>query len=211
MKSQNGYKSSSSGHADSTPQAQADHVGENIPERVIFMNEICNASSLSPMDLCAVESAARNNPNSTILVTTLRVAAGSQLNVTESMKAVMAENSNIRIHVVHSLHSLAKGTPIEHWLKEHDITSATFNATVRARASAVGNLLKYLELYNFGGSILDLDTVTIKPLEDKFLNTAPFEPPALVNTGILFFSKRHKIMEHMLHAFPSWLVLEQMI
>ena len=157
---------------------------------------------------CAVESAARNNPSSTIVVTTLRSAAGSALNVTEAMKSVMTETPNIKIHVLLSLHTLAKGTPIENWLKENDIAApATFNGSDRAITSAVGNLLRYLELYNFGGRYLDLDTVTIKPLEFKFFDTVPFEPPDRVNNGVMFFSKGHGVLKIMLEAFPSWLVL----
>lgn len=73
----------------------------------------------------------------------------------------------------------AEQTPLEEWIKNGDLFRSTF------LNSHTSDVLRFLTLWKYGGTYLDLDVVVRKPLDSIPLNYAGTESIYYVTVGIL--------------------------
>lgn len=80
-----------------------------------------------------------------------------------------------------NLWTYAANTPIEDWFSTDELfTSQYLN-------SHISDFLRYLSLYKFGGTYLDLDVVVQKTFENLTANYAGAESPNFVAAGVINF------------------------
>ncbi|XP_049800003.1 lactosylceramide 4-alpha-galactosyltransferase-like [Schistocerca nitens] len=158
----------------------AEHAGA-----AIFFHETSCASAtdgevtLTPRQACAVESAARANPH--LAVYLLMAAAPAAANASWSRAARQLRHyGNVRLRRV-SLERYVRGTPLAGWYRGGALRASRWP---RSHASDV---LRFLTLYKFGGTYLDLDVVVTRSLEGMS-NFAGAESATDVAAGVLNFS-----------------------
>ena len=126
--------------------------------RSIFFHETSCASSvqggivLTARQACAVESAAKMNPEMDVyLLFTAPINLG---NATVKSKIVSQLLSYPNVHVRHlNFERYFVGSPLEEWYKEGALKASRWP---RSHASDV---LRFLTLWKYGGTYLDLDVV----------------------------------------------------
>lgn len=76
-----------------------------------------------------------------------------------------------------NLEEYAQGTPLEDWIKTGELYASKYVT------SHTSDILRYLSLWKFGGTYLDLDTITLKPFTLR--NFAGAESSDFINAGII--------------------------
>lgn len=80
-----------------------------------------------------------------------------------------------------SLDQYTEETPLAEWMKSGELFRSTFVIAHTA------DMLRYLTLWKFGGTYLDLDTVMLRPLDELESNYAAVESEDVVAIGIINF------------------------
>lgn len=80
-----------------------------------------------------------------------------------------------------NLWSYAQGTPISEWLQDGQLFQSKY------LNSHTSDFLRYLSLYKYGGTYLDLDVVVQKPFDSIKPNYAGAESEKFVAAGVLNF------------------------
>lgn len=167
------------------------------PGKTIFFHETsCSSDGLIRLNgrqACAIESAAKLNPNWDVFV--LSAAPVGLLNdsTIPPPKVISALLKYPNIHFRNlNLWTYALGTPLEDWfLSDILFTSQYLN-------SHVSDFLRYLSLYKYGGTYMDLDVVVQKNLDNVPPNYAGAESPNFVAAGVINFEHNeigHEIAE----------------
>ncbi|XP_060522195.1 lactosylceramide 4-alpha-galactosyltransferase-like isoform X2 [Cylas formicarius] len=169
---------------DSLPDVSDAHPRK---DRSIFFHETsCNSFLegkivINPRQACAVESAARLNPNMDVYL--LYAAPGNVKNQTRQSDRILKllqAYPNVKIlHV--DLGQYMTGTPVENLWTTRQMQHSQY------AQSHTSDVLRYLTLWKYGGIYLDLDVVVIKSLEDLEANYAGVESDEAVAAGILSF------------------------
>lgn len=165
------YDADYSGH--SAPIACYDDTTSNNLEDIcdvppiagdsIFFHETSCASASGNGDLvftnrqaCAVESAARANPDADVYVLFLSPVRLKNILETRNV-AIQALLSYSNIYFKHvTLSRYVEGTPLESWYK----TGALKNS--QWPTSHASDVMRYLTLWKYSGTYLDLDMVVLK-------------------------------------------------
>jgi lactosylceramide 4-alpha-galactosyltransferase len=172
----------------------------SVPQgNLIFINDAGNHTTLSPKELCAIESAARNNPNSTIIYA-LQLRSMMPLAFNQPILEVAATYKNLKFQHT-ALETLSSGTPIEKWLKNSTLTGNMNNNSHANIVSGATDLAKFLQLYKYGGSVVDTDVIVLKSLE-RFSNAVGYYDDFL-NNNVMTFSKMHKVVHLALDIFTK--------
>lgn len=156
--------------------------------RSIFFHETsCNSYQsakivIKARQACAVESAAKLNPNFQIYL--LFTSPGIlKFEGTRSDRIIQALLSYENVHILHLDYTrYVKNTPVESLYENGQLK---YSAYARSHASDV---LRYLTMYKYGGIYLDLDVIVIKSLEDLHENFAGAESQNNVAAGVLRFN-----------------------
>lgn len=156
---------------------------------IFFHETSCNlllgqTVTITPRQACAVESAARMNPNFTVYL--LYTSPIRYPNATffpsksEQILKELLKYDNIRIRRV-DLNRYTKDTPLEYWYQTRELQKSKYPN------SHASDVLRYLSLWKYGGTYLDLDVVVMKNLEELGPNYAAAESHQDVAAGVLNF------------------------
>lgn len=135
---------------------------------------------LSARQACAVESAALHNPNFDIFVLFASAVYSDNSTAQPILDAVLSY-SNVHLRNV-NLWTYAADTPIYEWLKGGKLFTSKFVL------SHVSDFLRYLTLWRWGGTYLDLDLVVKRSLEDVPPNFSGAESKAAIAAGVMNFA-----------------------
>lgn len=141
---------------------------------------------------CAIESAAHLNPNwDVFLLFASPVGLSNDTHLQQPIVQALLSYSNIHMRNV-NLWKYAKGTPVNDWLN----SGALFES--KYLNSHTSDFLRYLSLYKWGGTYLDLDVVVQRPFDTVKPNYAGAESDKFVAAGVLNFDHDgfgHKVAE----------------
>lgn len=156
-------------------------------DKTIFFHETsCKSYQLgkiviTPRQACAVESAAKLNPNFDVILTFTSPGVMKFQN-TESDRMLKALLSYSNVKILHlNYERYTQKTPLEDIYKSRRVD---FSYYAQSHASDV---LRYLTLSKFGGIYLDLDVIVVKSLENLPPNFAGSESDKNVAAGVLSF------------------------
>lgn len=147
---------------------------------------------------CAIESAARANPDWDIFVlfASPRGLWNDSSIPTPLFIEILQTYPNVYLRNI-DLWAFADETPAAGWLNNGELFKS------RYLREHVSDLLRLLTLYKFGGTYLDLDTVMIKSLNDLSSNYAGAEDDINVCNAVLNFSNEglgHFLLETALRS-----------
>ncbi|XP_071452349.1 lactosylceramide 4-alpha-galactosyltransferase-like [Hetaerina americana] len=145
---------------DMEPQGETprDVVVEDVADGSIFFHETSCSKDLNPRQACAVESAARTNPKTQVyvLMTSPNVSIGRD-GISRYARLLSLSYPNVRVNRL-DLRTYSQGTPMEEWVAGGHLTASKWFM------SHASDALRYLTLWRYGGTYLDLDMVLMKPL-----------------------------------------------
>ncbi|XP_067005167.1 lactosylceramide 4-alpha-galactosyltransferase isoform X2 [Anabrus simplex] len=152
----------------------------------IFFHETSCASSikgklvLTPRQACAVESAAKMNPDLDVYLLFASPIKNANVSQWSGVVRQLLTYPNVRIRHV-SLDRYIAGSPLEDWYRRGALQ------TSRWPRSHASDVLRFLTLWKFGGTYLDLDIVVTRSLSGMS-NFAGAESLEDVAAGVLNFA-----------------------
>ena len=93
------------------------------------------------------------------------------------------EYQNVQINYL-NLTEYAKGTPMEEWVTKGDLSRSNY------QISHTSDVLRFLTLWKYGGTYLDLDVVVLKPLDTIPPNYAGEESVDFVGSALINLSQQ---------------------
>uniref|UniRef100_A0AAG5D802 Alpha 1,4-glycosyltransferase domain-containing protein n=1 Tax=Anopheles atroparvus TaxID=41427 RepID=A0AAG5D802_ANOAO len=156
--------------------------------RSIFFHETsCSKDGLVRLNArqaCAIESAARANPQWNVFVL-FAAPVGFQNRTTQPIVDALLDYRNVHLRYV-NLTTYANDTPLEEWMQNGEIFRSQY------MNSHLSDVMRYLTLYKYGGTYLDLDVVVRRSFEKLEPNYAGAESTRWVAAGVMNFeSKGH--------------------
>lgn len=152
----------------------------NDGKNIFFLETSCSSDGvvkLNTRQACAIESAALTNPDHQIFV--LFASPVGFRNITPlPIIDLILSYENVHLNSL-NITQYAEKTPLEEWIKNGDLFRSIF---MNAHTSDV---LRYLTLWKFGGTYLDLDVVVRKPLDSIAPNYAGAETNKTINCAVL--------------------------
>jgi hypothetical protein len=154
--------------------------------------------SMAPLtrELCAMESAAKNNPN-TAVVMSINV---SVLYANRIVRALLANYPNMSFRRL-DMTDLVKDTPFQGWYQRSGIES------VDGRLPYVSDCARAAILYKHGGWYMDNDVIILKSLERSNLtNVIPviYQIKGVsANADFLHFTKAHAFLDDYMNAIKE--------
>ncbi|XP_037954560.1 lactosylceramide 4-alpha-galactosyltransferase-like [Teleopsis dalmanni] len=152
-----------------------------------------NLINLTTRQICAIESAAIHNPKSNIFLVYSNRRYRNKY-VREPLLDTLLFYKNVYIRNV-NLWSFVNDTPMEKWFKTGKLFESHF-ITIH-----LSDFLRLLLLWRYGGTYLDLDTITLKSLESMPHNYAGIQSKDIINQAVLKISSNgdgHKLAEQFL-------------
>ncbi|KAL7041959.1 hypothetical protein ACKWTF_000970 [Chironomus riparius] len=143
---------------------------EKIINDAIFFIETTNSTDhqLTARQACAIESAAYVNPNKEIIVLFLTASNYIRLRHWPHFKHLL-KYKNIHLRYF-NINDLTAETPFEEWIETGYVSNSPY------QTSHLSDILRYAVLYKYSGLYLDLDVITIKPIDSiKHKNFACLE------------------------------------
>lgn len=141
---------------------------------------------------CAIESAAMLNPNWDVFVLFASpVGLSNETNPNPFILKALQSYPNIYFRNI-NLWTYSSNTPLEDWFLSDELFLSKY------LNSHVSDFLRYVSLYKFGGTYLDLDVVVQKTLENITTNYAGAESENFVAAGVISFENDgigHEIAE----------------
>lgn len=146
-----------------------------IKQFIYFVAGIVN---LTPRQACAIESAAMLNPEHNIFVLFASQVGFRNLTPLPVIDALLSY-PNIHLNYL-NISNYANNTPLSKWMQSGVLyKSKYFN-------SHTSDVLRYLSLWKYGGTYLDLDVVMLQKLDDQFpKNYAGAESKNFVAVGVI--------------------------
>lgn len=114
-------------------------------------------------------------PERKIYVMLLTKTNEAQLNYS-SLYRVITSYGNVKFKYL-NIHEFSKNTPLEAWAKTDELEKSEFVI------SHTSDALRYLTLWKFGGTYLDLDVIVAKPTDLR--NFACAESKSFMNSAVL--------------------------
>ncbi|XP_069685755.1 lactosylceramide 4-alpha-galactosyltransferase-like [Periplaneta americana] len=158
-------------------------------KNIIFLETLCAISPneisstgllLTKRQACSIESAAKWNPSSTVhLLYTCSMNGGME--VTSSYIRQLFKYPNVKIWKL-DIPEFLKGTPLEGWDFHGELSNSkwpVFHAS---------DVLRFVALYKYGGTYLDLDVVIKRSLEELGGNYVGKENPQTLSSCVLSMS-----------------------
>ncbi|KAK4025353.1 lactosylceramide 4-alpha-galactosyltransferase [Daphnia magna] len=164
--------------------------------RRIFFHETSGRSDLGLRQTCTVESAARHNPDRPIQV----FMTADRLDYSSPWLEILQTYSNVNIVLVDPKGYFAN-TPLEHWYNDGEWRQSIYNIV------HLSDYIRVLTLLKGGGMYMDLDFVTIKPLDDKqlwnffLIETAEMK---LLSNSVLHLERGHRLIDEMIHRLVKY-------
>ncbi|XP_063977537.1 lactosylceramide 4-alpha-galactosyltransferase-like [Diachasmimorpha longicaudata] len=133
--------------------------------------------SLTPRQACAVESAAKMNPSMKIFLLVLNHSKISKK--TRQFVDLLSTYENIKIRRIF-MEDYVANTMLEKWWSSEIVNKSNWPV------HHMSDILRYLTLYKFGGTYLDLDVIVMKSLE-KLTNFVGAEDGGNLAAGAIGF------------------------
>ncbi|CAD7012810.1 unnamed protein product [Ceratitis capitata] len=155
-----------------------------------------NMVHLTAREACAIESAALHNPGFNIFVLFASPAYRNDNNTPPVIEAILSY-PNVHLRNL-NIWAYAAGTPMYQWLKEGSLFRS------RYVLSHLSDFLRYLTLWRWGGTYLDMDVVVLRSLEELPPNYTGAESNTHLAAGVMNFSPvdfGHEIAEKCLRDF----------
>lgn len=155
---------------------------------ILFVETNENKTNLSLKQLCAIESAALNNPNA--LINFFSVGPVVDEYLTKRYKNIQTRKFSVQ--------DVFKDTPMNDWWKNYEdkIRKGEFNLVHTSDALRVALIWKY------GGIYLDTDTITIRNL--NYLLNFPgvgAQDKSTANNAVINFPKNHRFTNELIKEF----------
>ncbi|XP_067627297.1 lactosylceramide 4-alpha-galactosyltransferase [Eurosta solidaginis] len=154
---------------------------EKIRSHIQYMgNAPINMMKLTAREACAIESAALHNPNLNVFVLFASPAYRDNNNTIPVIEAIL-RYPNVHLRNL-NLWTYAAGTPMYQWLKEGELFRSNYVL------SHLSDFLRYLTLWRWGGTYLDMDVVVLRSLEKLPPNYTGAESSASLAAGVMNFA-----------------------
>jgi hypothetical protein len=158
-----------------------------LPNSIHLIETDAKSKVPLPRELCAMESAARHNPN-TPVVMSINV---SVLYANRIVKALLANYTNMSFRRLDMI-ELMKDTPFEGWYQRSKIES------VNGRSPWVSDCARVAIVYKYGGWYMDSDVIMMKSLEKRNLTNVigiVFHSRGIsANNNFFQFNKHHQFL-----------------
>lgn len=184
-----------------------EHPTPTGAKNVFFLETSCSSNGLVTLNarqLCAVESAARNSPDWQIYILFAANVVLSNQSTAWPLLSELLTYSNVNLRRI-NMTNYANGTPLETWLTEGKPFESSY------ATSHISDVLRYLTLYKYGGTYLDLDVVVLKNLDLAGINYSGAESETSVAAGVMNFEPNnygHEVAEmcirDLLHNFNGF-------
>lgn len=158
---------------------------------IFFLETSCNSYHsekilINGRQACAVESAARMNPNRTVY---LFYASPGVFQDDQSESDGLIRNlmsySNIKLQYL-NIKKFVQGTPVEKLWTDEKIYKSKYVLP------HMSDILRYLTLWKYGGIYIDLDVIVTKNLDPLGTNFAGAQDADSLNSALIGFSSRGK-------------------
>nr|XP_053651128.1 alpha-1,4-N-acetylglucosaminyltransferase-like [Cherax quadricarinatus] len=163
-----------------------------LTPNTIFFTETSCALKFSPRKACAVESAAHHHPHRPVL---LLVTAPAILHP-QPLLQLVEDLDNVEFSYL-DLDQVFSEPPLKSWHHQRLWLYNEDHAPVFVSDAARVELLR-----RYGGTYLDLDIWTLRPLPD-FQPYLGWQTAESVNNDVLSFSPRHHFIQEIVDAIPS--------
>lgn len=160
---------------------------EDNSNRIIF-HESSGRSQLNSKQSCAVEAAARNNPDRPVQ---LFMLSNPAFDYESRWLEVLSRYPNVRVVLVNE-EDYFKNTPLENWFVKGEWRTSPY------KKIHLSDYLRMTTLFKGGGLYLDLDILVLKRLDtDELKNFFVIEEPAstLICNSVLHLEKSHRFTE----------------
>ncbi|KAJ6647401.1 Lactosylceramide 4-alpha-galactosyltransferase [Pseudolycoriella hygida] len=156
----------------------------NAGNSIFFHETTCSRSGLVHLNsrqACAIESAAKLNPNRDIFVLFASPVGFREIdsNLPPNIKA-LKNYPNIHFRN-NNVWKYAEGTPAEKWMQTGTLFESSY------LFEHMSDVLRYVTLYKFGGVFMDLDIVVQKNLDYLGENFAGDDSVDAIGCGVLHF------------------------
>uniref|UniRef100_A0A9I3BD26 Alpha 1,4-glycosyltransferase domain-containing protein n=1 Tax=Anopheles coluzzii TaxID=1518534 RepID=A0A9I3BD26_ANOCL len=170
-----------------------DNVQQSMPQpsddgRNIFFHETScwkdGIVRLNARQACAIESAARANPEWNVYVL-FAAPVGFRNHTILPVLDALLEYPNVHLRYV-NLTTYANDTPLKEWMAGGEVLRSKY------LNSHLSDVMRYLTLYKYGGTYLDLDVIVQQSFEKMKPNYAGAESFHLINSAVMSLeSKGH--------------------
>lgn len=146
----------------------------------IFFIESGDSSKieLNSRQACAIESAALMNPHLKVFVLYASNERLNKLTLTPEVEAFWSY-PNVFVNYI-NVNQLSIGSPMEEFIRSEKLSSSSY------KVEHTADVLRFLVLWRFGGTYIDLDVIVRQRL-DSFSNYACPESNVYINNAILNF------------------------
>lgn len=174
----------------------------------IFFHETSGKSKLDIMQCCAVESAAKHNPNRHIQLF-IRPSENCSRSFKQTLTSlsffsptwleVLSQYPNVSIILLNE-EKYFYGTPLEEWYKSKRWQKSLFTK------EHLSDYIRMLTLYKGGGLYLDMDMLTVRPYAtDKFQNFLVYGSARMdhISNGAMHFESGHWVLEEIMQVLAK--------
>ncbi|XP_013100115.1 lactosylceramide 4-alpha-galactosyltransferase [Stomoxys calcitrans] len=153
-----------------------------------------NVVKLNARQACAIESAAVHNPSSKVFVLFASPRYRSLNNSNDPIVDAILSYDNVHLRNL-NLWTYSAGTPAYDLLKDGSLFKSSYVL------SHISDFLRYLTLWRWGGTYLDMDIVMLRSMEDVPPNYTGAESDSHLAAGVMNFAHDgfgHEIAEECL-------------
>lgn len=164
--------------------------------RRIFFHETSGRNYLNVKQCCAVESAAKNNPTRPVLI----FLHADKLNYSRPFISVLEQYDNVIVVLLNETEYFSD-TPLEKWYLENEWRTSFFKVV------HMSDYVRMLTIYKGGGFYMDLDYITLKPLDETFLrNFFLIEGPEmkLLSNSVLHLEHNHRLISEIIKRLVKY-------
>lgn len=154
-------------------------------QNVFFLETSCATThgtiNLNARQLCAIESAAKNSPNWNVYVlfaSNIGFLNDSHAQEYKMLDSVLSTYSNIKFMRL-NITNYGNNSPLANWMRDGRMFDSDYIN------SHLSDVLRYLTLYKYGGTYLDLDVVVLKNLDEAGVNYSGAESDEDVAAGFM--------------------------
>ena len=168
---------------------------QTVDNHRIFFHETSGRQSLNLRQNCAVESAAKENPSRSVQL----FLAIEKLNYSDTWLSVLRQYDNIQVILINETEYFAQ-SPLESWYREGVWRKSPF------QKEHLADYIRMLSLFKGGGLYMDLDFITLKPLDEKILwNFFPFPKAdrSRLTNSIFHLQHGHRLIEEILRKLAA--------
>lgn len=143
-------------------------------DKIHFIS-VTDAKLLTDLQLCAINSALLHNPNAAIVI----------WSTVELNKQIANDQVT---YITADIKKVLHGTPLSQWYKDPRSKHSKFYRYF------ISDAMRLAILYKYGGTFLDLDMISIRPVGDDFNLGYENDEKEVVNGAVMQFSNHHSFL-----------------